>query len=103
MALIINTPVTSNLGIEVQSGYYIRLLFEDTIHGDQIGILGKDFASKAAFKAGSQGIGNIIPSMYFPYNRETDGADIRAIGHRKAKEYLIAENIATESEIQISF
>jgi hypothetical protein len=103
MGLTINKPIQTAFGNEISSGYYLRLYVELGHNGKQIGITAKDYASRAAFDSDAQSLGNMIQSMYFEYNRETDGADLLAFAHLKAKEHLISENIATEAEIQIEF
>ena len=102
MGLTINKTIITAFGNEI-SGIYLRLFVELHHNGKSVGIMAKDFASRAAFEANGQSLGNMIQSMYFEYNRETDGADLLAFAHLKAKEHLISENIATEAEIQIEF
>ena len=102
MGLTINKPITTAFGNEI-SGIYLRLFVELHHNGKQVGIMAKDFASRAAFESNVQSLGNTIQSKYFDYNRETDGADLLAFAHQKAKEYLIENGTATDAEIDIQY
>lgn len=88
MALLIQTPVNTSLGLTIPTSY-ARVAVNDGIEGTALVTTISIFATKAAFESGADPLPVIVnerlmqSGIAVPYNRQQDGGDALVVAHNE--------------------